>query len=239
MNETSTHPGQIRLPGQSCVADGPHDQIGMYVMHHAFRRDLTAFESAVRATPVSDAATWRALAVRWTRFATTLHHHHGVEDSHLWPVLVAKTRASGDAEGLAVLEAMEAEHDQIDPALTSVATGFAAMVEHPCADHRNALDVHVTSARAALHAHMTHEETDALPLLQRSLSEDENAAFEKAAHAAYPLRTIPFLLPWAAKGLPAEAMERILATAPPGYGLLLRLFRGRFERVERKAFRYV
>jgi iron-sulfur cluster repair protein YtfE (RIC family) len=237
MNQT--FPEQIRLPGQSSVADGPYDQIGMYVMHHAFRRDLAAFEAAVRATPVSDGTTWRALAARWTQFATTLHHHHGVEDSHLWPVLVDKAGARNDAVGLAVLEAMEAEHDQIDPALASVAAGFASMVEHPCADHRNALDVYVTSAHAALHAHMTHEETEALPLLQRSLTEEENAEFEKAAQQAYPLRTVPFLLPWAAQGLPPEAMTRILATAPPGYGLLLRLFRGRFERAERKAFRYV
>jgi hypothetical protein len=69
---------QISLPGQALVAVGPHDQTGMYVMHHAFRRDLTAFESAVRNTPVGDAATWRALKARWARFGGVLHHHHEV-----------------------------------------------------------------------------------------------------------------------------------------------------------------
>jgi hemerythrin-like domain-containing protein len=237
MNQTS--PVQIKLPGQSSVADGPHDQIGMYVMHHAFRRDLAAFEAAVRATPIGAADTWRAMARRWEKFATVLHHHHGVEDSDLWPVLVAGAEAAGDSAGLGVLAAMEVEHEQIDPTLAAVAAGFGAMVEHPCADHRNALDVHVTSARAALHAHMNHEETEALPLLQRTLTEEQNARFEKAAQGAYPLSTVPFLLPWAAAGLPAEALARILATAPPGYGLLLRLLRGRYERGERQAFRYV
>jgi hypothetical protein len=38
--------------------------------------------------------------------------------------------------------------------------------------------------------------------------------------------------------VPAEPRERLLETAPPGYGLLLRLFRGRFERGERRAFRH-
>ena len=33
---------QLTLPGQSHTAEGPHDQTGMYVMHHALRRDLTA-----------------------------------------------------------------------------------------------------------------------------------------------------------------------------------------------------
>src|SRR3546814_2114133 len=44
---TGDHP-QISLPGQAHVAHGPHDQSGMYLMHHAFRRDLGSFESAVR-----------------------------------------------------------------------------------------------------------------------------------------------------------------------------------------------
>src|SRR5690349_24812811 len=105
MKSTSTHPQQLKLPGQSCVADGPHDQSGMYVMHHAFRRDLAAFEAAVRATPIGDAATWRALGDRWADFATVLHHHHGVEDEHLWPVLLAAT--TDDATGTALLHAME------------------------------------------------------------------------------------------------------------------------------------
>ncbi len=39
--------------------------------------------------------------------------------------------------------------------------------------------------------------------------------------------------------LPDEARGRILETAPPGYGLVHRLLRGRFERREREAFRYV
>ncbi len=237
MNETRPLPQQISLPGQAHVAEGPHDQSGMYVVHHAFRRDLTAFEAAVRATPVGDAATWAALAGRWTTFATVLHHHHGVEDENLWPVLLAE--ATGDVSATAMLHAMEAEHEGIDPALASCAAGFAAMVEHPCDDHRNALDVHVTATRAALLAHLAHEETEALPLLQQTLSTAQNAAFEKAAGRAYPLRMMPFLLPWVAAGMPADVRQRIVAGAGPGYGLLLRMFRGRYERGERKAFRYV
>ncbi len=94
MDTTERFPQQISLPGQAHVADGPHDQSGMYVIHHAFRRDLAAFEAAVRATPVGDAPTWAALGARWTRFATVLHHHHGVEDEHLWPVLLGKAPAT-------------------------------------------------------------------------------------------------------------------------------------------------
>lgn len=235
----STHQTtQIMLPGQTHAAEGPHDQTGMYVMHHAFRRDLTAFESAVRQTPVGDRATWRALQARWERFATILHHHHEVEDRSIWPALVAHAEGSGDVEAQQTLLAMEDEHADIDPALAAVRQGFASMVEHPCDDHRNALDVHVTSMRAALLDHLRHEETEALPYLQRVMTPAEFEASERAAAAGYPARLMPFLLPWVADGLPEGVLDRLVGSAGTPYLVVLRVFRPGFLRRERRAFRH-
>ena len=230
---------QLTLPGQSHTAEGPHDQTGMYVMHRGFRRDLEHFAEAVARTPVSEVDVWTALRLRWDRMAEVLHHHHSVEDEALWPVLRHHAQRSGSAEDLAVLEDMEAEHGIIDPALAAVRTAFGDMCAHPCADHRNALEIRVAAARESLHEHLAHEEGQALPMLQRTLSLEENEAFEAAAAKGYPLRIVPFVLCWVMHDLPDEARQRILATAPPGYGLVHRLLRGRFERGEREAFRYV
>jgi len=229
---------QLTLPGQTHTAEGPHDQTGMYVMHHAFRRDIDAFLAAVRATPVRDETVWVALAARWARFAEVLHHHHEVEDTGIWPVLVAGVEASGSAEDLATLEAMEAEHATIDPALEACRTGFAEMLQHPCPDHRNALDVRVTAFREALLAHLRHEECDALPLLQRVMTAEQFDAAEKHARKGYPLRLVPFLVPWVLQGLPDDARDRILTTAGPAYALIGALTRGRYMRREQVAFRY-
>ncbi|MBJ7355709.1 hemerythrin domain-containing protein [Nocardioides sp.] len=232
------HP-QISLPGQTHVAHGPHDQTGMYLMHHAFRRDLAGFEAAVRRTPVGDRDTWAALADRWALFAETLHHHHAIEDDHLWPTMLRSLDTAGDAEGRATLEAMEEEHGRIDPALRACAEGFAAMRSHPCADHRNALDVHVTETRALLADHLRHEETGALPLLQRTVTVDDYAAFEAAAEKGYPVRMVPFLVCWVMHGVPDDLAREFLGQAGTPHRLLRRLFRGRFERREQRAFRYV
>src|SRR3712207_2560067 len=97
---------QVDLPGQTHVAEGPYDQTGMYVMHHAFRRDLDRFVSAVRNTPVGEAQVWSALARRWSRFEEVLHHHHVVEDTSIWPALLAHADAAGSDEDRATLEAM-------------------------------------------------------------------------------------------------------------------------------------
>lgn len=230
---------QLTLPRQAHTAEGPHDQTGMYVMHHALRRDFVHFVAAVEGTPVSEQEVWAALEQRWVRMAEILHHHHEAEDEELWPLLLQHAEESGAAEDLRLLADMEAEHERIDPALSACRAAFAAMVEHPCADHRNALQVRLGAAHQGLLEHLAHEEGHALPMLQRSLTEEENRRFEKAVERRYPLRMVPFLLPWAMAEVPVEARDRLLESTPPGYGLLLRLLRGRFERGERRAFRYV
>lgn len=53
---------------------------GMYVVHHCCRRDLAAFEAAIRNTPVDEADAWRLLRRRWDGFVAVLHHHHELED---------------------------------------------------------------------------------------------------------------------------------------------------------------
>ena len=88
---------QVFLPGQAAAPEGPVDMIMMYVMHHAFRRDLAAFAARVPTVAVDDAATWRALAQRWTDFASVLHNHHSGEDAGLWPLLLERVDAAVDA----------------------------------------------------------------------------------------------------------------------------------------------
>lgn len=227
---------QISLPGQTFVAEGPHDQTGMYLMHHAFRRDLSRFERAVRGTPVEEAAVWHALEARWRRFAEVLHHHHTIEDEAYWPVLLEAT--ADDALARATLVDMEAEHAHIDPALAACGEAFATMAAHPCDDHRNALDVRVTTLRDQLGEHLRHEETEALPLVQRVMSTEQFAAAEAVAAKGYPPRIIPFVVPWVADEVPSEVLDPFLAAAGAPYVVLLRVLRGRHARRERRAFRY-
>jgi len=230
---------QLTLPLQSHTAEGPHDQTGMYVMHHALRRDFVHFVAAVQSTPVSEHDVWTALEQRWDRFADVLHHHHKAEDDHLWPVLLQHAEQSGSQEDQQLLADMAAEHGRIDPALKACHEAFAAMSEHPCEDHRKALETRVAEAHVGLLDHLAHEEGQALPMLQRTLSEEENQRFEKAVGKAYPLKMFPFLLPWAMDEVPDDAYERMRTSVPPGYSLMLRLFSPRYQRGEKRAFRYV
>ena len=96
-----------------------------------------------------------------------LHHHHAVEDASIWPLLLREVADDADR---AVLRAMQAEHGQVDPALAGTTDAFAAMTEDPSEERRAALDAQVAAVRELLHEHLAHEEREALPLLQRTLS---------------------------------------------------------------------
>jgi hemerythrin-like domain-containing protein len=239
MSTTERRPvPQLDLPGQVHVAEGPHDMSGMYVMHHAFRRDLDTFVTAVGRTPLDDATTWRALAERWQRFGMVLHHHHTIEDTTIWPPLLARCDAAGDAGARATLEAMQAEHETIDPQLMACSTGFAAMVATPSAEARQRLADDLAAIRDGLHRHLGHEETEALPLVQRYLPAADWDASEKAAQKAFAPRELGFLIPWAASGLDKTSMDRAFGTAGFLFRVVYRLTRGRFAKGEAVAFRH-
>ena len=229
---------QVSLPGQTHVADGPHDHTGMYVMHHAFRRDLARFTAAIALTPLGAVETWSALSGRWARFTRVLHEHHHAEDEHYWPALEEAVAARGTDSDRAEVEAMSTEHAAIDPALATLTTAFHAMVQHPCDDHRHALEIRLAGLREVLGAHLAHEETTVLPIVQRVMDDEEFARVERAVEKSYPTRDAAFLIAWVADGLPIEARERILTQGGPVFRILYAVVRRPYARREQRAFRY-
>jgi hypothetical protein len=227
---TSTWPEPVLLPGQAAAPAGPCDLLGMYVMHHAFRRDLARFAGAVRRTDPADVDTWRLLAARWERFGRYLHEHHAKEDEALWPALLAAVDAAGDDEARVVLEEMEAEHAAIDPALGAVERALAAQDPVRAGE---AVDL----ASLVLDQHLAHEERDAIAIIQRHLDADAWAHLERTRLAQKPKPAeLLFFLPWAADGLPDDVLARLLAGGGPPIRWLLALGRRRYLRSEARLF---
>ncbi len=229
---------QVRLPGQVAAPEGPVDLTGMFAMHFAFRRDLDRFVVAVRDTPVEDRVTWHALRRRWELFCGVLHDHHVAEDAGLWPELVRRTAADDAAQ--AVLDAMAAEHLEIDPLLEAVSDGFDRVAAAADADARAGLEVRMVAARERLGHHLGHEERDALALVQRHFSQDDWEHFEKTyVTPAKSLRETLLVVSWILHELPHQGATRLMHKAR-GFLLVYRLLlRGPFVRRERRAFHYV
>jgi hemerythrin-like domain-containing protein len=231
---TTTH--QLLLPGQAAAHPGPVDMNIMYVMHRGFRRDLDLFVAAAHATPVTDRDTWRRLADRWGVFAAILHNHHQGEDAALWPFLMERAEGADRA----TLEAMEAEHAEIDPILAACAAGLEQLAGHADEDARRALVVRLSAARERLGAHLAHEESDAIALIQRVMTQEEWEEVDQAFKEHLTPRLLLQIVPWGLSGLPAEATQWLYGQ-PGGaaYRLVGLLTRRGFARRERLAFRHV
>lgn len=239
MSTTKDHTGQLRLPGQAAAPDGPIDLGTMYVMHFGFRRDLDAFVTAAR-TPAADRARWRAMRDRWAKFTLVLQHHHRVEDAVLWPTLVERAQAAGDGAAVATLEAMDAEHSEIDPMLEGCSGDLDRLAQTADEDARAAFEVRVVAFRERLDRHLAHEETDAMALVQRYLSPRDWKATDKAANKTASKEYLRFVLPWGRCELPPNGREWARRTTPTALYLMVcvmePLMRPSFRRLQEAAF---
>lgn len=95
----------------------------------------------------------------------------------------------------------------------------------------------VDEAWELLNAHLGHEEREAMALVQRHLREQDWEALEREHfRAAYPVRDVVAVVPWAMLGLPGEVREKVLSAAGPPMKVLWWLTRSSFSRREVTAF---
>jgi hemerythrin-like domain-containing protein len=227
---------QCLLPRQAAAPEGSVDVRLMYVMHHAFRRDLELFASAAAATPPGNRDTWVALARRWATFGEILHHHHCGEDAGLWPRLMQ----AATPEERRTLEDMETEHAGIDPVLTTCAGLFERMVSAPDADTAGRLAEALGAARDALFDHLRHEETEAMALVQKYLTTEEWQELEaRSFRSTQFFRQLAATVPWALHELPQDAVEGLFDELGLPMRLLWHATRRRFERLDARARRHV
>ena len=114
------------LPDSSDAARhgaGDADLTIMLAAHAAFRRDLAQLAQAAAFADLPDPGRRASVQAGWELFKRQLHLHHTAEDAIVWPALRERLPRSDHAQS--VLDAMEAEHQQIDPLLAAVDDAFA------------------------------------------------------------------------------------------------------------------
>lgn len=184
---------------------GKLDMTAMYVAHDALRRDLKLL-ARTAARVDDDPRRILSGAVGWELFKKSLHVHHTAEDDALWP---AMREAAADRPGdLALLAAMESEHEAIDPLIDAIDAALADRESGPqrLGDLTDALAV-------ALTGHLAHEEDEALPLIQAIVTEQQWQHFGQV-NARLVGPDAPRILPWMLDGASEQIIATMLAPLP-------------------------
>jgi len=222
-----------KMPGADAARHGTGDAdlTIMIAAHDAFRRDLTRLARAAAAADLSDPARRRSVAAGWELFKRELHMHHTAEDEIIWPAL--RPRLAHSQTALSVLDAMEEEHERIDPLLAAVDAAFARHDAAPGDGSPGAdrlADV-IDVLASTLTGHLTHEERDGLPLIGVALTGAEwrSAGFKMARKNG--LASGGEMFAWILDGAGREHAAATLGQLPPPLRLLYRaVWKPRFDR---------
>jgi hypothetical protein len=213
------------LPGTNAARHGTGDAdlTIMIAAHDAFRRDLTRL--ARTASAANDPARRQSVQAGWELFKRELHIHHTAEDEIIWPAL--RPRLANSASALSVLDAMEAEHQLIDPLLAAVDAQFAATGSDRVADVIDALT-------SALTGHLRHEERDGLPLIGVALTAAEWRGVGRKMASKNGLAASAEMFAWILDGTDRDHSKATLAQLPPPLRLLYRArWKPRFDKTRR------
>lgn len=201
------------------------DTIMMFVIHDALRRDAEHLTRAVERRDIDDPQRRRALLSGWEVFKRQLHQHHEGEDRDLWPLV--RTYLPARDEENALLDAMEEEHERIEPLIASVDTALHT------SDTAWLAEATVTF-RQELLAHLEHEERDAVPLMDSVLTAQDWKAFaheqRKATGFKGAREFFPYILDQADPGRAAQLSKKL---PPPLRLLLRRVWQPRYAQTER------
>ncbi|HTX28272.1 MAG TPA: hemerythrin domain-containing protein [Streptosporangiaceae bacterium] len=216
-----------KLPGTDAARHGTGDAdlTIMLAAHDAFRRDLTRLARTAGSANLSDPARRESVAAGWDLFKRQLHMHHTAEDEIIWPVL--RPRLAHSPAGLSVLDAMEAEHELIDPLLAAVEVQFAGAGGDRLADAIGALT-------SALTGHLGHEERDGLPLIGVALTAAEWRGAGRKMASKNGLAASSEMFAWILDGADRGHAAATLGQLPPPLRILYRArWKPRFDKTSR------
>ena len=243
-----------KLPGTDAAQHGTGDAdlTIMLAAHDAFRRDLTRLARAAASADLSDPARRQSVAAGWELFKRELHIHHTAEDELIWPIL--RPRLAHSEHALSVLDAMEEEHERIDPLLAAVDAAFAQHDGAPSAAPAPAPAAPAPAAggvgddwpgadrladvidvlASTLTGHLGHEERDGLPLIGIALTAAEWHGVGRKIARKGGLASGAEMFAWILDGADRQHASAALGQLPPPVRLLYRaVWKPRFQKTPR------
>lgn len=182
------------------------DMSMMFAMHDALRRELVQVGRIAGQRDDNPGKLLQA-ALGWELFKKFLLVHHQSEDDAVWPLLRAHVAEQPDR--VALVDALEAEHAAIEPLLEAIDAAAA----DPAYGYQRFGDI-IDELVTKLTAHLAHEESDGLALIDASLTPQEWQHFSQV-HTERIRSDAPMYMPWLLNEASPQTLDAILSKFPP------------------------
>jgi hypothetical protein len=182
---------------------GRSDWTLMTAIHDALRRDLDQL--------IQTKASRTAARTRWGVFHDHLHFHLAAEDAVMWRP--ARARLAGDPHGVALLDAMQDEHQLIGPLRALTDDAFAMDADSW------RLRKLLTRLQTRLTSHLAHKEADALPLISQIMTQGELRQIASVVSGT-GVRRAAVTIPWALADATPDVCRRVRSQLPAPARLL-------------------
>ncbi|MFI6865044.1 hemerythrin domain-containing protein [Streptomyces sp. NPDC050421] len=153
----------------------------MVLIHRVLRREFGQLPRLFR-TAAGDRARSKVIGAHAREMLTFLHTHHTGEDELLFPLL--RDRA---ALGQELMHRMDAQHAQVDDAVTAVDAELSAWTASADAAAGERMAARIDAMMPTLIEHLAEEEQEILPIASVTLTQSEWDALGKHGISAIPL----------------------------------------------------
>jgi hemerythrin-like domain-containing protein len=145
----------------------------MRIVHRALRRDLGRARAALGSASPPSPRQQQAIARHLTWMMRFLRAHHRSEDEGLYPLARQRNPAAGE-----LLDAMNADHEAVAPAIGEVESAAAAFNGDATGDRGGRLAAAVDRLVEVLVPHLQREEDEMMPVVSAAITDAEWRALE-------------------------------------------------------------
>lgn len=185
------------------------DMEPLRMVHRAMMREVDHLVTAIGRLRDGDRKTPARLR-EWMRFIErTLHHHHRVEDALFFKVLSAR-----DATFQAAHDALEREHEVLNPLLRDVCAGLFRLADAQGAQWKTewtAVNAKAQELADVLRTHLEHEEAEMIPRSIAHLTRMDVKNVERKALRWIPAADVALIVPWFLTRIDQAEREQMLA----------------------------
>ncbi|WP_030383248.1 MULTISPECIES: hemerythrin domain-containing protein [unclassified Streptomyces] len=153
----------------------------MVLIHRVIRREFGRLPRLLRSA-ADDRARSKVIGAHAREMLDFLHTHHTGEDELLFPLLRERTALDPD-----LLDRMDAQHIQVDDAVTAVDAELPAWTATADAATGEKMAARVEAMMPTLIDHLAEEEQKVLPVVSVTLTQGEWDALGKHGISAIPL----------------------------------------------------